>query len=205
MNNALNIGLKAVLPDFVEDQIIDVKDAILQDGVKAGIKEAIDSSIDLGKSITGIFTGKFDNMNQINNVVKKGGLIDAVNSVLGKGIDLAVDKGIVNKSVGKIIESGKKTILKNVSNSIENTLEKQVTSIEKLDKYCENWKEAYNNQDLSNMDKYYKNMNKELEKIVPLETTLNKAREIENLHNLIKNNGGNFNISKEELALAQIL
>ena len=205
MNNALNIGLKAVLPDFVEDQIIDVKDAILQDGVKAGIKEAIDSSIDLGKSITGIFTGKFENMNQINNVVKKGGLIDAVNSVLGKGIDLAVDKGIVNKSVGKIIESGKKTILKNVSNSIENTLEKQVTSIEKLEKYCENWKEAYNNQDLSNMDKYYKNMNKELEKIVPLETTLNKAREIENLHNLIKNNGGNFNISKEELALAQIL
>ena len=43
-----------------------------------------------------------------------------------------------------------------------------------------------------------------LEKIVPLENIINSARKIENIHNLIKNNGNNFNIT-EEILLAQRL
>ena len=35
--------------------------------------------------------------------------------------------------------------------------------------------------------------------------TIKEAREIENLHLLIKNNGHNFNLSNEELKLAGIL
>ena len=44
-----------------------------------------------------------------------------------------------------------------------------------------------------------------LEKIVPLENIINSARKIENIHNLIKNNGNNFNITEEEILLAQRL
>lgn len=205
VDNAFNSALRAMLPDFVEDQVIDVKDAILQDGVKAGVNEAITSSLDLGKSVLGIFTGKFENISQIQNVVKKGGLIDAISSVLDKAIDMSVSSGLIDKSVGKIITSGKKAILKNVSSSIENSLESQVSSIEKLDKYCEKWQDAYKNQDIVEMDKVYKNINKQLENIIPLESTINKAREIENLQNFIKNNGGDFNISNDELELAKVL
>ena len=42
-------------------------------------------------------------------------------------------------------------------------------------------------------------------KIVPLETVINDSRKIENLHNLIKNNGNNFDISENEKKLAEIL
>lgn len=205
VNNAFDTALRTILPDFVEDQVINVKDAVLQDGVKAGVDEAIKSSMDLGKSVLGIFTGKFEDISQIQNVVKKGGLIDSISSVLDSAIDVAVSKGLIDKSVGKIITSGKKAILKNVSSSIENSLESQVSSIEKLDKYCEKWQNAYKTQDLSEMDKAYKNINKQLENIVPLERTINKAREIENIQNLIKNNGGNFNFSEETLELAKVL
>lgn len=205
VDKAVNAGLKVILPDFIEDQIIDVKDTILQDGVKAGINEAISSSIDLGKSVIGIFTGKFENVSQIQSAVKKGGLIDAVSSVLDKAIDTAVNSGIIDKSVGKIISSGKKSIIKSVSDNIKNNIETQVTSIEKIDNYCKDWNTAYNNQDLNQMEKIYNKINKQLDNIVPLETIINKAREIENLYNLIKNNGGDFNISKEQIALAQVL
>ena len=40
---------------------------------------------------------------------------------------------------------------------------------------------------------------------MPLESTLKEARVIENLHNLIKNNRQDFNLTKEQLELSQML
>ena len=55
------------------------------------------------------------------------------------------------------------------------------------------------------MEKQFNKIEKELKVVMPLENVLNKARIIENLHNLIKNNGQNFNLSKEEIELANKL
>ena len=55
------------------------------------------------------------------------------------------------------------------------------------------------------MDYVYKNMQKHLNTIMPFENLINKARKIENIHNLIKNNGKDFSISEEELKLAEKL
>ena len=60
-------------------------------------------------------------------------------------------------------------------------------------------------QDFSGMEKEYKKIKDSLEKVLPMENTIKEAREIENLHLLIKNNGHNFNLSNEELKLAGIL
>ncbi len=50
INGGINLGLRAILPDFIEDEIIEIKDSIITDGFSAGIKTAIDNVIDLGKS-----------------------------------------------------------------------------------------------------------------------------------------------------------
>lgn len=55
------------------------------------------------------------------------------------------------------------------------------------------------------MEKQYKNLQKELKKIIPLENTIKEARNIENLHTLIKNKGGKFNLTNEEIELAKKL
>ena len=55
------------------------------------------------------------------------------------------------------------------------------------------------------MEKEYKKLEKSLNKVVPLENTLTRARQIENIHNRIKNNGQNFEISEVELELAKKL
>ena len=52
------------------------------------------------------------------------------------------------------------------------------------------------------MEKEYRKIKTELKNLVPLENTLNSARTVENLHNLIKNNGQNFNLSDETVELA---
>ena len=51
----------------------------------------------------------------------------------------------------------------------------------------------------------FSDIQKELEKVVPLESVITKARQLENIHNLIKNNGKNFNLTQEELELANKL
>ena len=55
------------------------------------------------------------------------------------------------------------------------------------------------------MKKAYKNIENYLNKTIPLENTIKEARKIENMHNLIKNNGKNFDISPEEKILAEKL
>ena len=50
-----------------------------------------------------------------------------------------------------------------------------------------------------------KNINKFLEKIIPLEKLIKEARTIENIHNLVKNNNKNFDISEVELEAANAL
>lgn len=103
------------------------------------------------------------------------------------------------------MKNGKDTILNTVNNNIENNLLSQMESVEKIDKYISNWNGYYENKDFNSMEKEYNKMEKELEKVIPLENVIKKARQVENIHNLIKNNGNNFNLSKEELELANKL
>ena len=114
INNGIDIGIRYLLPDLVEDEIIELKDNLINFGLKDGIKESIDSVIETGKEAIGILSGNFENVTQIQKAIKNGGIIDKV------------------------------------SDSID-------------------------------------------------------ARYIENIHNLIKNNGENFNLSEETLELAEKL
>ena len=205
INGGIDLGLRALLPDFIEDQIIEVKDSILTEGFSSGIKTAIDNVVDMGKSVLGIFTGKFENLSQVKNVIKKGGLIDSVSDVLNWGINKSRENGLINSSIANVITKGKNTILNIVSDGIENNLTSQLESIEKIDRYTSNWKSFFQKKDFTDMEKEYKKIEKELKNIMPLENVINNAKRVENLHKLIKNNGKNFNLSNEELELANKL
>ena len=82
INTAVDIGLRWVLPDFIENQVIDVKDSLIKGGLKEGINTVIDNAVDMGKSVMGIFTGKFDSISQAKEAVKNGG--DFLNAELVK-------------------------------------------------------------------------------------------------------------------------
>lgn len=205
INNAVDIGIKSVLPDLIEDEVINVKDTILENGFKEGIGEAVKTVIDFGKSAMGILTGNFENIGQIDIAIKKGGMLDTVSDLLDKTIEKVEDKELINKSTAKLIKKGKNNILDSIEDKIEDSISTQVKNIEKIKNYSEKWKDAYENQDFSTMSKNYKNLEKYLKETVPLESTINEARKIENLHNLIKNNGEKFELTEEEKKLAEKL
>ena len=117
------------MPDLIEDEIIEIKDSFIENGFKEGIKTAVDSAINLGKSAMGIVTGRFENVNQMQTAVKTGGIIDGISSVLNYTINKIVDRGKIPYSVGNIIKRGKNAILNNITKNIENFIK---TNIDEL-------------------------------------------------------------------------
>ena len=202
INNGIDVALRWLLPDYIEDTVIDLKDNLLNYGLKEGISESIQSVINTGKSAIGIFTGNFENVDQINTVIKSGGILDSVSDLLDDILDKIEESGKVNSTILDVIESGKDTILDNIEKNIESTLTSQITDSTALEEYMNNWKECYNNQDFDGMEKEYNKIQSKLQDLVPIETTINNARNIELLHNLIKNNGQDFNLTEEAQELA---
>lgn len=205
INTGLDIGLRAILPNVIEDKVIDIKNVILNNGFKEGVNAAINSAIDLGKSAIGIFTGKFENISQVQTAIKKGGIIDSVSSTIDTVLKSTTKNGLIDKNVSKLIKKGKNVILDTVESNIEENFLGQFKAIEKIGKYTNNWENYYQSQDIEGMNKEYKKIKDQIEEVIPLESTIKKAREIENIQNLIKNKGNNFNLSEEELELARRL
>ncbi len=205
INSGLDIGLRMILPDFLEDGIVEIKNALLKGGLKEGIDTAIDGALNLGKSIMGIFTGKFDDISQARDAIKSGGIIDGISGALDKVIDKTTSSGLIDSNVANLISNGKDAILNSVSNNIENEFMEQINGADKLAKYEENWKEYFEDKDFEGMEREYDKIKEKLKELLPIENTLKEARTIENLHLLIKNNGQDFNLTDEQKELASLL
>ena len=205
INAAVDIGIRALLPDFIDEQIINIKDNLLEYGLKDGITKTIDDAIDLGKSAIGIFTGDFENVGQMQNAVKTGGLIDGVSTLLDTVVDKVSSAGLINNNIAETIKQGKDIILNNVESNIENTFNEQYEAIESVSNYINNWKQEFEKQDFNGMEKEYEKLEEQMQSIAPITKIIDEAKTIEVLHNLIKNNGQDFNLNNEQLELVQKL
>lgn len=205
INTAVDIGIRAVLPNFVEDQVINIKNNLLNYGLKDGITKTIDDAIDLGKSAIGIVTGNFENISQMQNAIQSGGIIDGMSSLLDIVVDKVKQAGLINNTVANTIKQGKNVILNNVEKNIESSFNKEYKTIENTNKYIDNWKNYFEEKNFEGMKKEYNKIEKQLKEIAPIEKTINEIKTIEILHNLIKNNGQDFNLTQEELDLAEKL
>ena len=205
IDSSVDLGLRAILPNFIEDEVIEIKDTLIKEGFSEAVNKAIDSAIDIGKSALGIVTGKFESVSQAEKAVEKGGIVDSVSDVLDFTLDKVSNMGLLSKNITKVIKSGKDALIDNVSSDIKKEFKTQNKNIENLNKYNNNWKESFEAKDFSSMEKYMKKINNLLNKTLPLENTIKNARTIENLHELIKNNGKSFELTNEELQLAELL
>lgn len=205
INSAIDVGLRAILPNLIEEQVIDIKNALLENGIKSGIKTAVDSVIDFGKSAVGIFSGNFESMTQVRIAIDDGGIIDTMSDIIDCAIDKSYQRGYINENISSLIQKGKNVLLENIANNIKSELENQTNIVEKLEKCVNNWKEYYSNKNFQGMEREYSKIKKYIDKIIPLENIIRDTREVESIHNLIKNNGQKFEITDLERDLAEKL
>ena len=95
--------------------------------------------------------------------------------------------------------------MQNIENSIDNSLMEQVDAINKIDANIDKWKNYFDKQDFPNMKKTYNKIEKQMKDIVPIQSILDKVEYVENLQQLLENNGNNFELTEEELELANML
>ena len=205
INTGIDFGLRAVLPDLIENQVIDIKNSLIKNGLKEGINTAIKSAIDLGKSALGIVTGDFQNMSQIQMAIGSGGIIDTISNLLDKTANKAYQGGYIDKNINSLIKKGKNIILDNISNNIKNEIKNQNNLINNVEKNIKNWKEFFNNKNFEGMEKEYKNIEMQMKKMIPLENIIKEIRNVENIHKLISKNGHNFEITDLEKSVMQKL
>lgn len=205
INSAVDIGLKAILPNFIEDDIIEIKDAFIEEGFSEAIDTAIEKAVSLGKTAIGTITGSFETVSQAKKAIEKGGLIDGVSDAIDFVLKKAKSAGLISKDVSNLIKNSKNAILNTVSTNIENEFDIQNEKIEKLQNYNNKWKEAFENKDFKKMSQNMKKIQKILSNIIPIENVINESRTMENLHELIKNNGKNFDLNEEDINLAKML
>jgi len=205
INATLDIGLKYLLPDIIENEVINIKNTLIKEGWQKGLEKIIEEGINIGKSAVGIFTGKFENIEQIKKTVENGGIIDSASSLLDNILNRCTEKGLINKKVKNAITKGKNILVDNISSNLEEMIENQSNIFGKIKESSNNWRSAYMKKDFKIMDKEYSNLEKYMKEIIPLEKIITDVRKIENIHNIIKNNGGNFELTNNQLELANIL
>lgn len=205
INGAIDIGLRYILPDLIEEQVIDVKNNLIKFGLKDGIKKSVENALEIGKSVLGITTGNFTNISQVENALKSGEVINSISKLIDSVLNLSVKKGKINTNILGLIKDGKNTLIHNIEKNIKDTLKKQESIETSLENNINRWKKYYQKKDFDNMEKEFNKIEKEIKKILPVEEKIKEARKIEMLHNLIKNNNKDFNLNQEEIKLLKNL
>ena len=134
VNTGVDIALRAILPNAIENEVIGIKNVIINDGFKKGLKSAINAANNIGKSVTGIFTGKFESVSQAYNAIKSGGIIDSASKLVDSAVKSAQDNNLIKNSTAKLIKKSKNVVKDCISSKIEEDFMKQVDSVEKIRK-----------------------------------------------------------------------
>lgn len=202
VNSAVDFGLREILPDFVEDEVIEVKDALITGGLKEGIDTAVENAINLGKNIIGIFNENYKNIDQVENSLKKGELIEGISSSIDFIVNKLEDSKIISTNVSDLIKNGKNLILGNVNNNMQNEFNNELKALKKIEKYIKNWEKHYSEKNIEGLNTEFNKIKKQLKNIIPLENIINNVRKIENINKLIENTN-EFNFNEVYLDLAE--
>ena len=203
-NSAIDIGLKILLPEYMENEVIEVKDALITGGIKEGISTAIENAIEIGKKVIGLDNLEFSNISSAEQALVEGNVIGGISSCLDNVLDKATDANIISVNISNSIKEGKEEILNNISTNINKEFENEIKAVNKIEKYINNWNKYYKSKNMEGLKNEYNKIEKQMKKIMPLENLINNVNKIRNINELIKNNE-NFDFNEMYLDLAASL
>ncbi|HOZ55278.1 MAG TPA: hypothetical protein PK993_04485 [Clostridia bacterium] len=205
INKAIDLGIKTIMPDFIEKDIIDIKNTFISEGFESGINQVINTSIELGKNIVGVFNGNFTDLEQVEKALMKGGLIEGISNLFDYVLEVSEKNKLLSKEITSLLKEGKNLLIDYIENNIKEEFKSQKNNILDVNKNIESWNKYFKLENLGKMNDTYEKIQDELAKVTPFSNIINSAKEIENIQTLINNNNGNFEISKEQLELSKIL
>lgn len=205
INSAVEKGIRALFPDYLEENIIDIKNNIINKDFTGLINNTIDTAINIGKNKLDNISENFQSIGQVSKIFKNEDFINGVSSVIDKALGTLSNKGFINEKIIEKIKDGKNTIMEKINSNVNNEIQEQTKKVEKMEKYNEKWKKAFEEKNFEKMEKNMKQIDKLKKQTIPIEKIINDANTIKNIHEIIKNNGNNFDLSDDILDLAKLL
>lgn len=200
-NTAVDFGLKVLLPDFVENEVIEVKDAFITGGIEDALNKTLENAIELGKKALGINNSDFKSIVQAKDALKEGDYLEGISNTLNFVIEKLEKSNLISSNVSSLIKNGKDIILNNIDSNVENEFEQEIKALGKIEKYIANWEKFYSNKNIDGMNNELNKIEKQMKKILPIENIIKNVNKIENINNLI-NNSENFDFNNVYLELA---
>jgi len=200
-NTAVDFGLKVLLPDFVENEVIEVKDAFITGGIEDALNKTLENAIELGKKALGINNSDFKSIVQAKDALKEGNYLEGISNTLNFVIEKLEKSNLISSNVSSLIKNGKDIILNNIDSNVENEFEQEIKALGKIEKYIANWEKFYSNKNIDGMNNELNKIEKQMKKILPIENIIKNVNKIENINNLI-NNSENFDFNNVYLELA---
>jgi len=200
-NTAVDFGLKVLLPDFVENEVIEVKDAFITGGIEDALNKTLENAIELGKKALGINNSDFKSIVQAKDALKEGNYLEGISNTLNFVLEKLEKSNLISSNVSSLIKNGKDIILNNIDSNVENEFEQEIKALGKIEKYIANWEKFYSNKNIDGMNNELNKIEKQMKKILPIENIIKNVNKIENINNLI-NNSENFDFNNVYLELA---
>lgn len=194
INWSIDAGLRYILPDSIENEVIKIKNDFINGNTAQKIIDNIKGLINSGREKSN--NNEILNFDNIKSFFKNPNTI----SVLTNTVTSLLSENNIDKE-----KNSEKIIYENIESNLDKELVNQIKSLNKIDSYKDEWYKKYEEKDLKEMNKIFKSIKKEFKNIIPFENTIKEIRKIENLNELIKSKGGDFNITKEEKELVNRL
>jgi len=162
---------------------------------------AATEALKTGMNNLGMKRSTFNDLKSIFDAVKEGNLKRGLDS----GLDIAIGMLPVSKNIKNIIKSSKDLILdKSFDDELKTIMKKQQNTISRIDKKCNQMEEAFSNRDSKSLDKIYKTLKSDIEKVMPIKNVIDNGNRMINKYELYKSKGS-FDFTNEELELCNKL
>lgn len=204
----LDFAISTFVPDLIEKPVSNLKDKLLSWDFNKE-KETISSgALEQTKKLEENSGKEVDIGNVVANLkdfLKEEKTINSFSKIIDAAIKELVDKDKISSNVSKMVKEGKNAVVEKIKEKIDHELDGQIVYVEELKEQTEKWKNYYQEKDIKNMKAVSKKIDSLMEDIMPIDTILTEAKQIQNLQQLIENNNNQFDLSSTQLELAKML
>lgn len=204
----LDFAISTFVPDLIEKPVSKLKDKLLswdfnkeKETISSGALEQTKKSeensgkeVDIGNVVA-----------NLKDFLKEEKTINSFSKIIDAAIKELVDKDKISSNVSKMVKEGKNAVVEKIKEKIDHELDGQIVYVEELKEQTEKWKNYYQEKDIKNMKAVSKKIDSLMKDIMPIDTILTEAKQIQNLQQLIENNNNQFDLSSTQLELAKML
>lgn len=153
------------LPNYIEDHVINIKNILLENGLKEGVNEISKKAKDIISVLIGKNKNKSTNVDEIRALTKQNGVINSFSKMVSKAIDKSVENNMISKNIGSVLKSGKTAMLSTFSEKLENKLYNEIKSLEGFKREVNNWNKSFSKNDIKGMKQSFKKLEKHYNEI----------------------------------------